>query len=59
MKEIKNPFVQDSFGQIYVDTKGNYFFKGGYDKYIRINEVQIFNDFGDVSYEYLTGNNVK
>lgn len=57
MKAINNPFMSETYGQIYSDNKGNYYFKGGYDRYIKVAESQIFDDFGNVSYEYFTGSN--
>lgn len=51
MKKLeRTPFMKE-IGQVYEDSKGNYFIKGGYDRYLQVAESQIFDDFGNVSYE--------
>jgi len=52
MKKLeRTPFMTDNLGSVYQDSKGNYFVIGGCDKYLQVAESQIFDDYGNVSYE--------
>jgi len=62
MKKIKSPFTNPiaSDWEIYKgDTDGNYYIITGYDKYLAIDEKQVFDDYGNVSYIFIYGERAK
>jgi len=62
MELIKNPFTNPNWSnwKIYQgSTDGNYYTLVGFDKYLAIDEKQVFDDFGNVSYQLIFGDRAK
>ena len=61
MKKIKSPFTNPiSYNwNIYKGDDNNFYILVGYDKFMAIYECQIFDDYGNVSYEFVYGNRAK
>lgn len=62
MKKIKNPFTNPIANnwEIYQgETDGNYYIITGYDKFLAVDEKQVFDDNGNVSYNFIYGERAK
>lgn len=55
MVEVETyPFFKN-IGKVFVDSKGNFYIMVAYTYYLAVYEMQIFDDFGNVSYHLTFG----